>query len=481
MYNGVNQLYSNPYAPQIIRKPLKKAAKPDNSSVEKKIQEKSSSVSADEQKQQSATGNERKNAIDYSSSVIKIEQILIDFKNTLNAIGAPKEIEKEVIGYLELVDVQSKKANPSVNIIKSNLVNASNVLDTFISETLGKPSDVVNNWVKALFLQHVDWKSQAKPAQEIKVKPEEKIVPHSYEDLLEDTQALSQDKIEVDLKSQITERKSDIGESAPVEIAQSPELQAEKNELSKLYKQLESLVDKGEFEKAVQGYEKALQVARNIGDLKTEANIYMDLAYIYDIENNLPLSLEYYNSAALTAKAIPDMELQSKAHYNMGTIYDDVGKIDLALQHYFAALGLDGETENLKGQSLTLNNIGNMFAVKGDYKKSLNYYKVAYSLVSQLDDNIGKSSVLSNVAGVFRDLGYDKKALENYGKAVQIDVLAGNISGYAKSYEQSGDIMLKLGQKEKAEKLYKKSLNAAVQIGDKFWAGRMMEKLSFIS
>lgn len=478
MYNGVNQLYNNPYGPQIFRRPLKKAENAESPTAEKKVQSEQPSLSKAGDEQNKSKGNERQSSIDYKSNVISINQIIVDFKNTLNAIGVPKEIEKEVNGYLALVEIQALKPAPAVNILKSNLINASNVLDSFITETLGKPSDVVSNWVKALFLQNINWKATPKTVQEIlKTNSDSAITkyePHSYEELIEETPEVAE-KPSIETKSQSVTRKSDIGQAVKPAV---PELSANNTELLNVYKHLENLVDSGEFEKAIPGYEKALQVARNIGDLKTEAKIYMDLAYINDIDNNLPLSLEYYNSAAQTGKAIGDMEIQSKAHYNMGTIYDDVGKIDLALQHYFAALGLDGETENIQGQSLTLNNIGNMFAVKGDYKKSLNYYKIAYSLVGQLDDNVGKSSILSNVAGVFRDLGYNKKALENYAKAVKYDVLEGNISGYAKSYEQSGDIMLKNGQNEKAAKLYKKSLNAAIQIGDKFWAGRMMEKLS---
>lgn len=478
LYNGVNQLYNNPYGPQIIRRPLKKAETSETNNAEQKVQSENPSLSKAGDEQSSSKSPNRKSSIDYNSTVITVNQILVDFKNTLGAIGVTPEIEKEVNGYLDLVHIQALKPKPTVNIIKSNLLNASNVLDTFITDSLGKPSDVVSNWVKALFLQNINWKAEQTTKVEPTITtPVTKYEPHSYEELIEEAPSVEPPIQLSATKTEITTRKADLGQPTKPVV---PELTASNTELLKVYQQLESLVDSGEFEKAMPGYDKALQVARNIGDLKTEAKIYMDLAYMHDMNNNIPLSLEYYNSAALTGKALGDNEIQSKAHYNMGTLYDDVGKVDLALQHYFAALGLDGQTENIQGQSLTLNNIGNMFAVKGDYKKSLNYYKVAYSLVSQLDDNVGKSSVLSNVAGVFRDLGYNKKALENYSKAVKFDVMAGNISGYAKSYEQSGDIMMQSGQKDKAAKLYKKSLNAAVQISDKFWAGRMMEKLAMV-
>ena len=43
---------------------------------------------------------------------MNIQQILIDFKSTINAIGASEDVEEEVNGYLELIDKQTQKENP---------------------------------------------------------------------------------------------------------------------------------------------------------------------------------------------------------------------------------------------------------------------------------------------------------------------------------------------------------------------------------
>ena len=92
------------------------------------------------------------------SSNINIAQILKDFKNTAVAIATPDDLMEEVDGYLSLIDTQVKKDNPNVKLIKSNLKNASSILDAFISKTLDKDSKVVENWVDALFLQQIDFK-----------------------------------------------------------------------------------------------------------------------------------------------------------------------------------------------------------------------------------------------------------------------------------------------------------------------------------
>ncbi len=81
----------------------------------------------------------------------------------MKAIGASQEVNDEVEAYLNLVELQSVKENPSQRIIKSNLANAAVILDGYISETLNKPSTVVKNWIDALLLQKVEYKSNCHP------------------------------------------------------------------------------------------------------------------------------------------------------------------------------------------------------------------------------------------------------------------------------------------------------------------------------
>lgn len=97
-------------------------------------------------------------ALSGRSSSINIAQILKDFKNTAVAIGTPDELNEEVDSYLQLIQKQVSKENPNIKRIKTDLKNASSILDEYISKTLNKDSKVVENWVDALFLQDIDFK-----------------------------------------------------------------------------------------------------------------------------------------------------------------------------------------------------------------------------------------------------------------------------------------------------------------------------------
>ena len=103
--------------------------------------------------------NGAKVAIDYTKGQINISQVLTDFRSTILAINAPDDVSDEVNIYLNLVDKESKKENPSREIIVANLKNASRISDAYIAQALNKQSNVVEKWIDTLFLQRINLKA----------------------------------------------------------------------------------------------------------------------------------------------------------------------------------------------------------------------------------------------------------------------------------------------------------------------------------
>jgi tetratricopeptide (TPR) repeat protein len=380
---------------------------------------------------------------------VNISNIVADFKKTLIAIDAPKDINEEVSTYLQLVNTQSLKESPSPKIIRSNLMNAAGILDEYITSTLNKPSKVVTNWIDALLLQKVDYKAQSAP--EIAL-PQTELTPAQPQQV------------------QIQEF------SNPFAVNSAPPKNEDKT-LQKLYSQAEKLVDNGKFNKAIKIYDKLLSQAEKNGNKNLKINIYVDLGYIYDVNKNFPKALENYNNAATTALEIKNFKLGALAHYNMASIYDDCGQNEAAIEHYYEALALDGQTNNLKAQTNTLNDVGNVFSSIKDYRQAIAHYNVGLSLAKQTKDLKGRGFLLSNMGCVFKGTGKDKKALELFKKSIQCDVKIGNLEGCSINYELAGDIMSKNNKIEKAETLYKKSLQAAEKLGNQSLTSRILDKL----
>jgi hypothetical protein len=94
---------------------------------------------------------------------IQMDAILDDFTNTMNALGADDAVRHQVNMYLNVVRLQGQEAEPNVPLVKQTLVTAGKSLDQFITRSLGQPSDVVTDWVKALLGQSIDFKASSQP------------------------------------------------------------------------------------------------------------------------------------------------------------------------------------------------------------------------------------------------------------------------------------------------------------------------------
>ncbi len=445
--NGIYPTNFYPYNIQINKKPLVEKVSPDH--------EKKQAPKDNANFKESHSHPEYKQTIDYTNEKVNINQIIVDFRNTLKAIGASKEINEEVDAYLNLVEIQSSRENPSQKIIKANLNNAAVILDGYITETLNKPSNVVKNWIDALLLQKVDYKSNqlSKKISGVQSKIESKETKTVDSQKLDQTQLEEQAALKLRIKS------------------------PQDNKLEELYKKSEKIIDSGDYDKALTIYEKLIPFSQKINNAEIEAKLYMDKAYIHDVKGDFTKAVKNYNKAANISFKTGKQNIQAQAHYNMASIYDDFGKYDAALEHYYESLSLDGQTENLKAQGITLNDVGNIYAGSKDYKQALDHFKVGFSLTKETGDKKGKACILSNTAGVFKDMGFDDKAVKYYKDSIKIDMNIGNVEGYAKSFEQAGDIMLKNNYPQKAENLYKKSLIASQKIGDNTWSSRILQKL----
>lgn len=382
------------------------------------------------------------------SSIINIAQILKDFKNTAAAIGTPEDLKEEVNGYLTLIEAQVKKENPNTKLVKSNLKNASSILDAYISKTLNKDSKVVENWVDALFLQQIDFKYN-----------EEEINPQF---LVKFPEGSTQQEAKAENKNAVAQT---INEPVEKEIetgAKVVSLIPQDKELKSLFIQSKKLAYAKQPEKAIETFHKALSRADEIGDSETKSKIFYEVGKIYDDHSYFAEALKSYNQSL---KNTSDNNVKTKAHYSMAQIYDDVNQIQPALEHYFNSISFAGEAENLAAQSTSLTKIGNIFTEMYD-NQSMDYYDIAEKLAVQTDNAKVKGFVASSTGEAYETFGNSQKALKSYSNAVKHYVDADSPLKAAQNYTKAADIMVEFSNIDKAKGLLSKAQNYAQKTDD---------------
>ena len=394
------------------------------------------------------------------STVINIAQILKDFRNTAAAIGTPDDLKEEVNGYLSLIEAQVQKDNPNTKLVKSNLKNASSILDTYISQTLNKDSKVVENWVDALFLQQIDFKYN-----------ENEINPQF---LVKFPEGSTQQEEKADNKTAVQETVTEPVQKEIETNAKVVSLIPQDKELKSLFIQSKKLAYANKPEKAIETFQKALQRADEVGDTETKSKIYYEVGRIYDDHDYYAQALTSYNQSLQNTT---DNNVKTKAHYSMAQIYDDVNQIEPALDHYFNSISYAGEAENLAAQSTSLTKMGNIFTDMYE-DEALDYYSIAEDLASQTDNARIKGFVSSSRGNSYEKFGEPQQALKFYSKAVKHYADARAPLKVAQNYSKAADIMVEHSNVSKAKGLLTKAQNYARQTDDVNLMNEIREKLS---
>lgn len=383
------------------------------------------------------------------NATVNIAQILKDFRGTAKAIGSSPELTEEVDIYLALVEKQVRKDNPDIKLVRSNLKNASSLLDAYISETLQRPSKVVENWIDALFLQQINYKFN-----EEEVNPNFLVkFPNQNKNKVEDENI---DEIE---KNSSTNNVVNINEqdikSKNINIPQDDKLKA-------LFIQAKKYTYANDSQKAMEIFKEALSRAVEVNDSETESKILYEIGQIYDKNDYLAQALTSYNKSLGVTN---DLNIKTKAHYSMAQIYDDVAQFEPAISHYMSSISYAGENENLVAQSKSLVKIGNIYS-DGYKKEAFDFLLEADLIVAETESNNAKGYVSSNIANAYNRFNEPTKALKFYSNAVKEYQETEDSQKVAINYKRAAELMQDYNNPQKAKTLFKKALAKARQTDD---------------
>ena len=483
MYNSIYPVNINYHKPGSYR--YNKGSEAPERSVEQ------------ENQQKNTFPNGEKVSIDYTKGQINISQVVSDFKNTIVAINAPEDVSDEVNLYLTLVEKESLKENPSREIILSNLRNASRVSDAYIARSLNKPSNVVEGWIDALFLQKINLKSDPNeinpdfllefpqkaqekidkanagnlPSEEAKPEEEEGNVRFlsmsaPKEEPTEVTAEPAKENAFIirNTEDEVIEQESDfeLFQTEPkVTVTTSASLYSPNNETDKKARDLfiqaknEPNTNKGDTN-AVNLLNEALgllaEAEESNGNIK--AAIHFERGKIFDDYDYVDYALRDYWEATKS----DDLNLKAQAFYKSARIYDEFKEFTPALDNYLSTVAYSGEAGNRSAQTLALNDIASLYASQFDAENSSQYSYLALEVAQDAEDDSLVAKTYSNSAQNYQRLGENEKALNHYKNALQIFARNDETpEETAHNYEQASIVMRKLGNNAKADKLLAKA------------------------
>lgn len=196
-----------------------------------------------------------------------------------------------------------------------------------------------------------------------------------------------------------------------------------------------------EYNEALELFERALPIWREVGDVRAEAEMLIQIA---------------------------------RSCYHMGAY-------DRALQSAMAALGLNRAGGDRGNESRAVNQIGNVHYARREYRQAREYYLQCLAIDEEIGDRDGAAAVRVNVGLADMKLGSYDEAIEQFRGALEAMRKTGNRVNEAFALNNIGSVLRQLGRFEEAVPYYRKALTIRRRLGLRRHVVNSLYSLGYLS
>jgi len=223
----------------------------------------------------------------------------------------------------------------------------------------------------------------------------------------------------------------------------------------------------GQADKAIEYYDQALMISREIGGRRNEGNLLGNLGLAYYLLGQVDKAIEYHDQALVISREIGDRRGEGSNLGNLGLAYRALGQADKAIEYYDQALMISRETGDRLGEGSNLGKLGNAYMDIGQVDKAIEYHDQALMISREIGDRRGEGAWLGNLGLAYMDIGQVDKAIEYYDQALMISREIGDRRGEGNWLGSLGLAYMDIGQVDKAIEYYDQALMISREIGDR--------------
>ena len=228
----------------------------------------------------------------------------------------------------------------------------------------------------------------------------------------------------------------------------------------------------GDFRNAIEYHELDLKIAKEVGDRAGEGRSYCNLGNAYDSLGNFKKAIEYHERDLEIAKELRDRAAEGRSYGNLGNAYDSLGNFKKAIEYHKRDLQIAKELGDRAGEGRSYCNLGNAYDSLSDFKKAIEYHERDLKIAKEVGDRAGEGESYGNLGITYDNLGNFKKAIEYHERDLEIAKELGDRAGEGKSYCNLGNAYDSLGDFKKAIEYHQLDLEIAKEVGDRAGEGR---------
>jgi tetratricopeptide (TPR) repeat protein len=180
------------------------------------------------------------------------------------------------------------------------------------------------------------------------------------------------------------------------------------------------LCSQSRYTEAIEFNQQSLEIAREIGDRRGEANSLANLGITYWYLGQYQRAIEFNQQSLEIAREIGDRRGESNSLNCLGYAYKSLGQYQQAIEFLQQSLEIVREIGDRREESNSLNCLGDAYKSLGQYQQAIEFLQQSLEIAREISDRRGEVDSLGYLGIAYRDLGQYPRAIEFLQQSLEI-------------------------------------------------------------
>jgi CHAT domain-containing protein/lipopolysaccharide biosynthesis regulator YciM len=223
----------------------------------------------------------------------------------------------------------------------------------------------------------------------------------------------------------------------------------------------------GQFHRAIEFHQLSLIIKREIGNRAEEAISLSNLGNAYASLGQFHRAIEFHQLSLIIKREIGNRAGEAISLGNLGLDYYSLGQFDRAIKSHQQSLEIQRDIGDSAGEAISLGNLGNAYHSLGQFDRAIEFHQQSLVIKREIGNRVGEANSLGNLGNAYHSLGKFHKAIEFHQQSLVIKREIGNRVGEANSLGSLGNAYGFLGQFDRAIEFHQLSLEIQQQISNR--------------
>jgi tetratricopeptide (TPR) repeat protein len=220
----------------------------------------------------------------------------------------------------------------------------------------------------------------------------------------------------------------------------------------------------GDNQRAIDLFEQALAIARDLGDRKGEGVWLGSLANVYGDLGDTRRAIDLFEQALAIARDLGDRVGEAKRLGNLGATYASLGETRRAIDFTEQALAIARDLGDRGSEGAWLGNLGATYASLGETRRAIDLTEQALAIARDLGERGSEGAWLGNLGSGYATLGDTRRAIDLTEQALAIARDLGDRGSEAEQLTGLGDQYVDRGAWNQAIRHYSEAIRVADEI-----------------